>query len=66
MLRLFLIAAAAVLALPAQADTVADFYRGKTITVIIASNAGGSHSVYSQFASQYLTRHIPGNPSIVV
>lgn len=51
---------------PAHADPVADFYRGKTITVIIASNAGGSHSVYSQFAAQYLTRHIPGNPTIVV
>ncbi|MBM3485667.1 MAG: hypothetical protein FJX67_03420 [Alphaproteobacteria bacterium] len=53
-------------ALPAKADPVADFYRGKVVTIIVASNAGGSHSLYSQFLSNTIERMMPGNPTFII
>jgi tripartite-type tricarboxylate transporter receptor subunit TctC len=60
------IAIAAVLASPAWADPVADFYKDKTITVISAGEAGGAHGTYAQLIAPYIRKHIPGNPNVVV
>ncbi|MDF2119671.1 hypothetical protein PY365_29335 [Roseiarcaceae bacterium H3SJ34-1] len=43
-----------------------DFYKGKTITYNIATATGGSWDVYLRIVIKHLTRHIPGNPSIVL
>jgi tripartite-type tricarboxylate transporter receptor subunit TctC len=45
---------------------VADFYRGKTIRVVIGFGAGGVVDVYSRTIAQHLRNHVPGNPTVVV
>ena len=54
--------AAALLALPAKADAVADFYRGKTVTLVVGYGPGGGYDVYARLVGRHLGRHIPGNP----
>ena len=49
----------------AKADPVADFYRGKTIRMIIGYGAGGGYDLYGRLAGEFLARHIPGNPAIL-
>ena len=56
------------LALPAgtaAAQSVADFYRGKTITCFIGYGVGGGYDLFARTISRHLSRHIPGNPAIV-
>src|SRR6266571_2056345 len=50
---------------PAAADTVADFYRGKTITCFIGYGVGGGYDLFARTISRHMTRHIPGNPTIL-
>jgi tripartite-type tricarboxylate transporter receptor subunit TctC len=68
MLRLRLAMFASVLlalcASPASADSVADFYRGKTITCYIGYEAGGGYDLYARTISKHITKHIPGNPAV--
>ena len=49
----------------ARADDVADFYRGKTVYMIIGYGAGGGYDLYGRIAAEFLGKHIPGNPIIV-
>jgi len=49
----------------AQADAVADFYSGKSISLIIGYGPGGGYDTYSRVLARHLGSHIPGNPSIV-
>jgi tripartite-type tricarboxylate transporter receptor subunit TctC len=58
--------AATVLAAPAAADPVADFYKGKTITILMGTGPGGSFDLYGRLIAQYYAKHIPGNPNIIV
>jgi tripartite-type tricarboxylate transporter receptor subunit TctC len=60
--------AALLLAAPsAQAQqSVADFYRGKTVKFVVGSNTGGSYDTYSRLLAHFMGRHIPGNPNLVV
>lgn len=61
-----LVLAAAVAAAPAaRADSVADFYKGKTVRVIIGYGEGGGYDLYGRLAAEFLGRHIPGNPTVV-
>src|SRR5258705_6262829 len=48
----------------AAADPVADFYRGKTITLIIGSGEGGGYDINGRLTAGYLSQHIPGPPTI--
>src|SRR5260370_24093319 len=50
----------------AGAETVADFYRGKTIRVVVGCGSGGGYDVYARLLSRHFGRHIPGNPTLVV
>jgi tripartite-type tricarboxylate transporter receptor subunit TctC len=61
-------AAAALAAAPALADdaAVANFYDGKTITVVIGSGMGGSYGLYGQLTAQFIGEHIPGKPKVIV
>jgi tripartite-type tricarboxylate transporter receptor subunit TctC len=43
-----------------------DFYRGKTIRLVVGFAAGGGFDTYSRAIARHLGKHIPGNPSIVV
>ena len=49
----------------AAADEVADFYRGRTLTVLISYSVGGGYDLYARLLAHYLGRHIPGNPNVV-
>src|SRR4029077_8508945 len=51
---------------PALADPVADFYRGKTINLFVGFPPGGGYDLYSRVFAPYFSRHIPGNPAIVL
>jgi tripartite-type tricarboxylate transporter receptor subunit TctC len=61
-----LIAALAILASAASAVPAADFYAGKTIRMVVASAPGGGYDNYARTFAQYLRKHIPGEPTIVV
>jgi tripartite-type tricarboxylate transporter receptor subunit TctC len=51
---------------PAHADAVSDFYRGKTIQMLVGVNPGGEYDVHARLLARHLGRHIPGNPTIIV
>ena len=50
---------------PAVADPVEDFYRGRTITLIVGYTVGGGYDVYARVLARHMSKHIPGNPAIV-
>jgi len=55
------------LSLPAAAqDSVADFYRGKQVTIMVGFTPGGSSSLYAQGVARHMGRFLPGNPSFIV
>jgi tripartite-type tricarboxylate transporter receptor subunit TctC len=66
-LRTLFIAIAVAGPLPATAhsDPAADFYRGKTITILIGVGAGGEYDLQARLVAKYLGRYIPGNPTLV-
>lgn len=45
---------------------IGDFYRGKTIRIIIGSGAGGTYDIYSRLLSKHMSRFIPGTPTLLV
>lgn len=47
-------------------QAVADFYRGKTVTLIVSSTAGGGYDLYGRMLARHIGRHIPGNPNVIV
>jgi tripartite-type tricarboxylate transporter receptor subunit TctC len=50
---------------PVQADSVADFYKGKTITLYIGYSSGGGYDTYARTIGRVIGKHIPGNPKVV-
>jgi tripartite-type tricarboxylate transporter receptor subunit TctC len=62
---LLLFAAVAVAVTVAKADSVADFYKGRTISLVIGYSVGGGYDAYARLLAHYIGRHIPGEPSIV-
>ena len=50
---------------PAAADPVAGFYRGKSVSMIIATSPGGDYDIRARLLARHMGRHIPGEPSIV-
>src|SRR5262249_11304661 len=50
---------------PADAQGVADFYRGRNVTLVIGFSVGGGYDLYARLLARHLGRHIPGQPSIV-
>mgnify|MGYP003343166998 CR=1 FL=1 len=67
-LRMFVrpIAALVSLAAPALADPVADFYRDKTIDIIIGAPTGNDFDMRGRVLARHMGKFIPGNPQIVV
>lgn len=43
-----------------------DFYKGKTIRVIVGGSAGGGFDIYTRAMARHMGKHIPGNPALVV
>jgi tripartite-type tricarboxylate transporter receptor subunit TctC len=50
----------------ANADPVADFYRGKIITINVGYGAGGGYDTMSRFFARHIGNHIPGKPTVVI
>jgi tripartite-type tricarboxylate transporter receptor subunit TctC len=57
------LALAAGLPLPTQAD---DYYRGKTLRIIVGTPTGGGYDSYARLVGRHLANFIPGKPSVVV
>jgi len=51
--------------LSAQAQPVADFYRGKAVNVLIGVGVGGEYDLQARLVARHLGKHIPGNPNVV-
>jgi tripartite-type tricarboxylate transporter receptor subunit TctC len=50
---------------PASADAVADFYKGRTVTVVVPSGEGGMTALYARTVGDRLVGHIPGRPRVI-
>jgi tripartite-type tricarboxylate transporter receptor subunit TctC len=50
----------------ASAQSVADFYKGKTITIVVGSDVGGGYDLTARTLAHHLARHVPGQPTIIV
>jgi tripartite-type tricarboxylate transporter receptor subunit TctC len=61
-----MLAAALLAPAAARADAIADFYRGKSITLYVGFPPAGGYDIYARILAPYYTRHIPGNPAIVI
>jgi len=60
------LAFAAMMSAAGAADPVADFYRGKTIEMIIGAAAGGGYDIAGRVVARHMGRHIPGQPGLIV
>jgi tripartite-type tricarboxylate transporter receptor subunit TctC len=57
---------AAVCGLAASAQTPAEFYKGKNVEIQVNVSVGGGYDLYARMLARHMSRHIPGNPTIVV
>src|SRR4051812_12434682 len=53
------------LAGPGRADSVSDFYRGRSINVLIGYSVGGGYDTYARIVARHMGKHIPGNPTML-
>ena len=54
------------LVLATTAATADDFYKGKTIRIVVGFSAGGGFDTYARAIARHMAKHIPGEPAIVV
>ncbi len=50
---------------PATAQSAAEFYKGKTVNILIGVGVGGEYDLHARLTGRFIGRHIPGNPAIV-
>jgi tripartite-type tricarboxylate transporter receptor subunit TctC len=53
-------------ALPAAAQSPEEFYKGNTLRVLIGHPPGGSYDLYARLAADFMKKHVPGNPTMIV
>ena len=63
--RAILASTLALIGSAALAQAPADFYRGKTVTVVVGFPAGGGYDANSRVLARHMGRFIPGNPTVV-
>jgi tripartite-type tricarboxylate transporter receptor subunit TctC len=61
-LALSLVAGASI----ARTETVEEFYKGKTLTIVVGSDVGGGYDTNARLLSRHIGKFIPGNPAVVV
>src|SRR5580692_12505421 len=61
-----LLLAAGLAAPQAKADGLADFYKGKTVSLVVGSSTGGGYDTMTRAIGRFIGKHIPGNPTVVV
>jgi tripartite-type tricarboxylate transporter receptor subunit TctC len=59
------LAASLAIAAAADAQSASDVYKGKQINIIIGSAAGGGYDAYGRLVARHLSKHVPGNPTII-
>ena len=66
--RMGIAAAAALIALgpPAIAQTAEEFYKGKTVSILMGTGPGASYDLYGRTIAEHIVRHIPGHPTVIV
>ena len=52
-------------ALPARAQSVEEFYKGKVVNLVIGFSVGGGYDLYARHLARFMGKHIPGNPNVV-
>ena len=57
--------AAALLPQPAAADDVLDFYKGRTVSIVVGHETGTGYDIYARTLARRLGRHVPGAPNVV-
>jgi tripartite-type tricarboxylate transporter receptor subunit TctC len=62
----FLLAPLLLLATPGQAETEAEFFKGKQIRLVVGFPAGNEYDLGARLLARHYTRHLPGNPNIIV
>ena len=65
-LLIALTAIACSIAPAAAQDGVAEFYKGRQVQLIVGSSAGGGYDTYTRLIARHMSRHLPGNPGMVV
>lgn len=50
----------------AHAQDVASFYKGKQVSIVVGSSAGGGYDLYGRLLSRHMSKHLPGGPTFVV
>jgi tripartite-type tricarboxylate transporter receptor subunit TctC len=65
-LLLSVFAAGWLAAASASAQTPEEFYKGKSLRIIVGNSAGGDYDTMARLVAQHMGRHIPGNPSMIV
>ena len=50
----------------AQGDAVADFYRGRTVNILLGTGPGATYDLYARVLATHMGRHIPGQPAMTV
>lgn len=58
--------AALLTAAPAQAQPAGDFYRGRNLTIVVGSDAGSGFDAYARLVGRHISKHIAGNPVVIV
>src|SRR4051794_5720183 len=43
-----------------------DFYKGKTLSIIVGFTTGGGYDVYARLLARFIADHIPGHPTVIV
>ena len=59
------LSAAASIPTPAQSQSVAEFYKGRNMTMVIGFSAGSGYDIYARLLARHMPKYIPGNPTII-
>src|SRR5258708_7568595 len=60
------LAIALALTASARAQSVEEFYRGRTVNILVGFTAGGGYDLYARLLGRHIGRYIPGKPAVVV
>ena len=55
-----------ILLAPARAEDVADFFRGKTVRIVVGVGVGSGYDLNARLLARHLPNYIPGHPAVIV